>query len=288
MAAKALVLQGGGIRGVYTAGVLDVLLDEGISFDAVYGTSAGSLNGMDFVSQDRGRTYQIYMKYMRSTRFVSITNWLFKGSLFDFDYLFNQVAKKIPFHEEKFQKSQTEFTAVATCLEEGEAAYFSKSSCSDIYAAVAASSSLPRVTPKPVEIGGKHFLDGGPTDPIPYEKAVSDGYSKIVVVLTRPLGFRKREDGKPTKGTRKVKKMYRDYPAFWKAYADWDAVYNQEMDVVEASGKEGKCLLIAPSRPIDLSLTKRGKKRLNKVYHLGIEDAKTILPALRGYLSSGK
>ena len=154
----ALVMQGGGTRGIYTAGALDYLMEQGITFDAVYGTSAGALCGTDYLSGDIGRTKILMTKYMMDLKFVSFTRLLFTGNLFNFDYLFDELPKKLPFNFEQFDKSPMRFFLGVTCLDDGKAYFLEKGKVPDIWDAIAASSSLPGIAKTPIMIDGKPYL----------------------------------------------------------------------------------------------------------------------------------
>ena len=169
----ALVMQGGGTRGIYTAGALDYLMEQGITFDAVYGTSAGALCGTDYLSGDIGRTKILMTKYMMDLKFVSFTRLLFTGNLFNFDYLFDELPKKLPFNFEQFDKSPMRFFLGVTCLDDGKAYFLEKGKVPDIWDAIAASSSLPGIAKTPIMIDGKPYLDGGPSCSIGFRFALN-------------------------------------------------------------------------------------------------------------------
>lgn len=165
----ALVLQGGGTRSAFTAGVLDVLMDEDISFPYVIGTSAGALSAINLLSGDKGRNYLVVTKLLTDQRFASIHNFTFRGSFFNFPYLFIDVPKKkIPFNRKAYQESSTRFVCAVSDMEIGAARYFEKGVCTSFDKAVAASSSLPLLTRKPVMVEGHPCLDGGTFANIPF------------------------------------------------------------------------------------------------------------------------
>lgn len=279
---NALVSQGGGSRGAFTAGVQDVLLREGIRFAYLIGTSAGALNNVDFLSEDIGRGRFVTTEVVADRKFLSLHNLIHKGGVFDFAYLFDELPKKLPFDYETFEKSPVRYLCAATSLETGQATYFEKGVVKDFWAAVSASASLPFLA-KAVNVDGGLYLDGGPTAAIPWRKAVEDGYDKIVVILTRTRDYRKKEktiDPKSALG----KIGFRKYPAFVKAYLDWANVYNRDMEDLLALEREGKAFIIAPLDTLEVSKTEHNPKKLIPVYEAGVEAMETLLPALKQFL----
>lgn len=279
----ALVIQGGGTRACFSAGVLDVLMEKGISFPYLIGTSAGALSGLDVLSGDIGRNKFVSCDLVRDRRFLSLSNLLFRKSLFDFDYLFNEVPKtKAPFNMKAFEESKTDFYIGVTSLEKGEAAYFKKGECKELWKALAASASQPLVS-KPVIVEGKPYLDGGPTCGIPFRKPYEDGYRKIVVIATRDKDFRK----KPTKGW-KIKlanKMYGEYPSFLSAYASGWENYNKEANDLIELENQGIAFVIRPKSPITIGTAERSKKKLYALYEEGRKVANESLTELGKFLN---
>ena len=280
----ALVSQGGGARGAFTAGVQDVLLREKIRFSYVIGTSAGALNNVDFVSEDSGRSKIVTTEILGDKKFLSLHNLVHKKGLFDFHYLTNELPQsKLPFDFETFKNSPTRYVCAATSVETGEAVYFEKGIASDIWAAISASASLPLLNP-PVLIDGKRYLDGGPVAPIPFRQAIAEGYDRIVVILTRTRDYRKKPKMNPAKAAL-AKTQFRKDKAFLKAYLKWNAVYNKDMEALLLLEKQGKAFIIAPSEPITISKTERSPKKLVPIYERGVADMEALLPDLKKFLS---
>ena len=282
----ALVMQGGGTRGIYTAGALDYLMEQGITFDAVYGTSAGALNGADFLSGDIGRTKILMTKYMSDLRFVSFTRLLFTGNLFNFDYLFGQIPEKLPFNLEKFETSPMTFKLGVTSLEDGKAYFLEKGAVDDVWKAISASSSLPGIAKTPFIVNGKPYLDGGPSCAIGFRFALQDGY-KTFVITTRPKGYRKGQKKSAFKKHQEVsfKRIYKKYPEFVKSCVTWDETYNKDMEEMDALHDKGELLVMYPSKPLKVAVAERNLKKLEAVYQLGREDMKKMLPELLSYLN---
>ena len=282
MVKMALALQGGGVRGAFTAGVLDVFLENGVVFPYVIGTSAGALTGVNYLSGDRGRSKFIICDLINDPKFLSLHNFLRKKTVFDFAYLLDVVPASIaPFSQKQFDESPIDFYAVATGLEDGKAHYFRKKDCKEFMKGVSASASLPLLS-KPVMVEGKPFLDGGPVDSIPFRKPLKESVKKIVVVATRELGFRK----KPLSSAkvRLCQQFYGDYPEFTKAFRKSVDVYNADSDLLEALEKEGRIFVIRPDQPVDVSPTEKNKKKLNALYEEGRRIALERLPEMARYL----
>lgn len=280
-----LVLQGGGMRGAFTAGVLDIFMERKVSFSYVIGTSAGALNGVNFISGDIGRSKYVTCEMSHDKKFLSVKNLLLKGSLFDFKYLLFTLPEKsiLPFNSETYEQSKTEFLVACTGMEDGEAHYFKKGECSDFWNAIAASSSLPLLA-KPVEVEGRLYLDGGPTASIPFRKAIEDGCERIVVVGTREPGYRKTALKESYK--RLCKRFYRAYPKFINSYDRTVDEYNEEAKEMENLQKEGKLFLVQPEFPVTVSQTERDEQALYALYLEGRRIGEKKLGLMRDYLEN--
>ncbi len=282
----AILLQGGAFRGVYTSGVLDFLMENDINFRHVVGVSAGALNGMNYVSGDIGRGAIINLKHRHDPSWIGIKALLSKDNngIIGFNYAFGDFNKEYPFNEERFFNKEREFIATVTCLEDGRNHYF-KNDSKDIYSAVAASASMPYIS-KPVLIRGKHYLDGGCMDSLPI-KYVRNKYrgEKIVVVMTRPLGFRCNTSSKNS--IAKVNHaMYKKYPLFVESLNNMDERLNIDFKLVEELAYKNKIFVIAPSEPIDISRLEGDMEKLGGLYKLGYDDAKRRYDALKEFLSN--
>ena len=211
----ALILEGGSLRSLFTSGVLDVFMEHNLYFSDVTGVSAGSLTGVNYVSCQPGRSAKLNIGYVNDKRYLGVNNLILHHEIFNFDFLFNDLSHSIlPMDFDTFYKSPQHFTAVATNLRTGEAEYFEKSSCSDILAAIRASSSMPMLS-KAVKMNGELYLDGGCAMAIPYQKAIDDGFEKIVLVLTRQQGYRKLYTKPST--LHLYAKYFRHFPKFLSA-----------------------------------------------------------------------
>jgi predicted patatin/cPLA2 family phospholipase len=278
----ALVIQGGGSRGIYSAGVLDVLMKNEIWADAVYGTSAGALAGVNYVSRDIGRAPYIFLTLMKDRRFMNPLRLATKGSVFNFDLLFFEVPKEgVSFNTEEFFSSKMEFHACATNCLTGEAVYFSKLD-SEFYNGLAASCSLP-LTTKPAMVHDIPYLDGGVVDSVSVAKALADGADKVIVVLTRSKGYRKKKI--PANQRRLAHAMYRHYPVLLSRYDVSPKTYNEEMDYIDKLVDEGKIFGIYPSVPPIVSHAEKNTKKLQALLDEATSDAQKALPSLKEYLS---
>lgn len=261
----ALVLQGGGSRGIFTTAILDSLLDTDIEIDKVFAVSAGGLNAMNFLSKQKGRAKKATLLTFKSKEFKSITNVIRKHSFVDFNYYFNELNKELPFNYEVFKTNPTDLCVVATSLETGKAAYFNKSELENFNEAIKASASLPFVA-KPVEINGELFLDGGDSDPVPFKKALEEGFDRVIVVTTRPNDFRKEIKTKNRK-ERLIKLVFKKYPNFMRALLDSHMNYNKCIDELEA--ENDRVFLIQPPENIKLKHLETNEKKLDYYYNLG-------------------
>ncbi|MCL2343260.1 MAG: patatin family protein, partial [Firmicutes bacterium] len=212
MLKAALVLEGGGMRGVYESGVLDVLLENRLEFEYVIGSSAGALNAANYVSKQAGRSARINLLHSDDPAYFGLRQFMkSRGSIFNFDYLFQSPVNELyPYDVEAFRRSKQRFVITATDCETGLPLYFQKRDYEEMTLALKASGSLPLAS-HIVEIDGYSCLDGGTADPIPVQKAIADGYQKIVAVLKRDINYRKKEPNAAMKRTYQA--AYRRYPA---------------------------------------------------------------------------
>ena len=276
-----LVLEGGAKRGIYTAGVLDVLLENNILTDGVIGVSAGAIHGCSYVALQKGRSIRYNMKYGNDYRFMSFKSWLKTGSVVDTQFCYHELPEKLdPFDNETFQKSGIQFYVTCSNLDSGKAEYIL---CRDMFAEIdylRASASLPLVS-KIVEIDSKKLLDGGITDSIPLKAFESMGYEKNIVILTRPKGYRK----KPNPLAWLSALVYRKYPRFVEAIYKRHNMYNDELDYVAQREKAGQALVLRPSRFIKVAKMEQDLNRVKEMYELGRHDAMTQLDKIKKFLA---
>lgn len=274
-----MVLEGGGVRGIYTAGVLDTFMEEGISFDGVIGVSAGAVHGCSFLSGQKGRSIKYYLEYSSDPRFMSIRNWLRTGDVVDEDFSYHQLPEKlVPYDYEAFLGNDVPFYAVCTNVESGCAEYIRITDMLAQIDVLRASASLPFFS-RLVDLDGKKYLDGGCADSIPLEASRKMGYEKNVVVLTRPSGYVKGKEP-----TLLSKLVYRKYPEFVKTLNRRHENYNSSLDLVEKSEKEGSVFVIRPSSPPPAGRMEHDNNKIQATYDLGVADAKSAIAALKDWL----
>lgn len=274
------VLEGGAMRGIYTAGVLDVFMEEGIQVDGVAGVSAGAIHGASYVSAQPGRNFRYHKKYCGNWRFMSLRSWLLTGDMVGYKFCYDTIPYELdPFDFKAFSESKTEFFAGVTNVETGEAELLSGRGEKELLANIHASASLPVVS-KIVKIGDKKYLDGGISDSIPSAAFKKIGYDRQIVVLTRPKGYRKSSE----KLLPVIRKQYRKYPEFVGACERRYLVYNETVDRLEEAGKKGDIILIRPTEEIPIKRTEKNPEVLQAQYDLGRKDALAQLEAVKEYL----
>lgn len=274
-----LVLEGGSVRGIYTAGVLDVLGENGITFDGVIGVSAGAIHGCSFLSGQHGRSIRYYCNYCDDPRFMSFSSLIKTGDLVGVDFCYHEIPEKLDrYDNEAFLRSGVPFYAVCSNVETGKPEYLQMK---DMFADIdilRASASMPYVS-RIVEIGGKKYLDGGSTDSIPVDAFREIGYEKNVVVLTRDITYRKKPELQSL-----ARLMYSKYPAFARAQADRHLHYNRQVERVLELEKEGSVFVIRPSLPPAIGRMERDPQKVRQLYQLGREDALRLLDKLQAWL----
>jgi predicted patatin/cPLA2 family phospholipase len=280
-----LCVQGGGFRGAYSGGALERLMDESLYSNEVYGTSAGALVAADYASKDKDRTLNVMLDGMRSKDFVKLHNYVRKGSLFDFDWFFGAEMENRPFNLDGFKKSETRYYAVAVSLTDARPAYFTNDD-PDIYLGMAASSSLPSLSKKPVFIRGLPYLDGGVVESVPFHKALEDGKERIVVLATREKGYRKKtkRDLVGKNIDQAVRRHFKDYPKFLEAYARQNEIYNEQMDEMDSLAEEGRILVLYPRVPPDIGVSEKNEKKVTDLFQAGYDDCGLFLERLRNYI----
>lgn len=265
-----MVLEGGGMRGVYTAGVLDFFMDQEFYPDGVIGVSAGACHATSYVSKQRGRNYRVNTKYLGNKEYLSLHSLIKTGSLFGMEFMFHKIPEQLePYDYEAFDQSNIEFIAVSTDVESGQPYYHVIQDAKKDIDYIQASSSLPLLS-KMVEKHGRKLLDGGVGDSIPVEYMIKRGYEKNIVVLTQCDTYRKGKNNLlPI-----IKHNYKKYPQFVKAMEDRHIRYNHTLDVLAQLEKEGKVFIIRPSKPVTISRVEKNITKLQALYEEGYNDAK--------------
>lgn len=277
-----LVLEGGGMKGAYTTGVLDFFLEKGIEFTSVYGVSAGAIHMCSYLSKQKGRSIDISLKHGADPRYCSIWSLLFTGDLFNVKTCYDLVPNKWhPFDHETYEKYTGKAYAVVTNIETGKAEYLRVKECREGLQKVRASASLPLVS-RNVQIDGKLYLDGGISDAVPIEKSVMDGNSKNVVILTKEVGYVR----KPTTQLGLLKARYRKYPKIVELMKNRHLAYNKTMEYLQRLEESGKAFVIRPTEPSDVGRVEKDQKKLKALYEQGYQDGAACYEDLIRFLEA--
>jgi len=277
-----LVLEGGAMRGLFTAGVLDALMEHGVEFDGVIGVSAGAAFGCNFKSRQIGRVLRYNLRYCRDWRYASWRSLWRTGDFFGAEFCYHTLPEKLdPFDAEEFARNPVEFHLVATDAESGEVRRF-RLDTADAAAMerLRASSSMPLVS-RMVELDGRRYLDGALGDSIPLERFEKLGFARNVVVLTRPEGYVKR----PSRVQWLLKLVYRRYPRLVALAAERPAKYNAQLDYVRSAVAAGRALVIRPEAPLPVGRICHDPDALRAAHRLGVEAAERRMAEIRAFLS---
>lgn len=276
-----LILEGGGMRGVYTAGVLDFFMDAGIWLSHCYGVSAGAVNATNYLSKQRGRTFRISANYINDKRYCSVKNLLATGDLFGAEFLYNRIPNELdPFDYKTFESSDSRMTAVVTNVNTGEPQYKLITDLRREMQWLRASCSLPLLA-KIVELESGHYLDGGITDSIPLERSMLDGNCKNIVILTRHSGYQKKPEGA---AALLGSLFYQKYPQTLEAGKRRHLVYNRQLELVTEQERLGNALVICPKSPVTIGRAEKDTRKLTAFYDQGYADAKEKLEQIMGFL----
>ncbi|MDR2915823.1 MAG: patatin family protein [Tannerella sp.] len=270
-----LVLEGGGMRGVFTCGVLDFFMDNRINFPYVIGVSAGACNGLSYISKQRGRAKYSNIDLLDKYNYIGIRHYLKKRNIMDFDLLFHEFPDNIiPYDYNAYFASQSRFEMVTSNCLTGKAEYFEeKSDKNRIIDIAKASSSLPVLCPV-TYVDNVPMLDGGICDSIPVLRSMKLGYKRNVVILTRNKGYRKQ-----SKDIKIPSFIYRKYPAMQEALSNRNSVYNAQLDLVDKLEQEGSVYVIRPQNPVTVDRIEKDISKLTSLYQEGYECGK-LLPGI--------
>ena len=277
-----LVLEGGAMRGLYTAGVLDVFMENNISVDGIIGVSAGALFGMNYKSKQPGRVLRYNKNFAGSKEYMGLHSLLTTGNVMNKDFCFNKIVHELdPVDFDTFQRSKEEFYAVVTNIETGKAEYIGMDDLRDEEQMeyLRASGSMPFLS-TPVCVRGKRYLDGGIADSIPIGKIMSMGYDRVIVILTRPEDYRKKKTN-----TLLPKLYYRKYPSLVSTINNRYRAYNQQLERVSALAEAKKIFAIRPSKLVKIKRLEKDMGKIQEMYDLGREDAVKSLAAMMEYLN---
>ena len=275
-----LVLEGGAMRGMFTCGVIDVLMENDIWFEACAGISAGAVFGCNYKSRQIGRPIRYNKRFCKDPRYCSIRSLIKTGDLYGADFCYRELPDELDiFDRETFKNDPMDFYIGATDVKTGKCVYHKCTDGGDSDMLwMRASASMP-IASKPVPIDGELYLDGGIADSIPYAYMESLGYNRNVVVLTQPLGYIKR------KASSLMNLAIRKYPAIAEGMAKRHEVYNRQVKEIEEREKRGDFFVIRPPEDVGVGRTEKDPDKLEKAYRMGRKEALRVLPELREFLS---
>ena len=273
-----LILEGGAMRGLYSAGVLDILMKNNINVDEIYGVSAGALFGLNYKSHQIGRVLRYNLKYANNKNYMGLYSLLTTGNIMNKDFCFKKLVYELDRLDfETYKNSPVDFYAVVTNIKTGKPEYIKVDDAEEGLEYFRASGSMPFVS-KPVEINSNLYLDGGMSDPVPLKKVIETNPQKIIVVLTRPAGYRKKKPHLP------FKLFYKKFPNFVETALSHYKRYNETMDLVEKYEAENKIIVLRPSKLMKIKRVEKDTNKLQNMYDLGVFDAVNKLKEIKEYL----
>ncbi|MCD7764297.1 MAG: patatin family protein [Lachnospiraceae bacterium] len=277
-----LVLEGGAMRGMYTAGILDVMMEHEIPINGAIGVSAGALFGVNYLSGQNGRVIRYNKWFNHDPHYMGILPLIKEGNIISTEYAYHDVPCELDvFDDAAYQKAAEHipFYAVVTEMESGRPKYVRIRSVYQQMDVLRASASMPFVS-KPVQLGEHCYLDGGISDSIPFRWMQANGYDRLIVVLTRDLSYRKKPMSR-----RLIHTFYRKYPNLEKQLALRHTVYNESVEALKELEADGHAFVIRPSSPIEIGRIESDPSKLQAVYELGLKDGAAMLPELMQYLN---
>lgn len=278
---SGLVLEGGAMRGLFTAGVLDVLMENNVTFDAAVGVSAGAAFGVNMKSKQIGRVLRYNLRFAGKPYYASWKSWRRSGNLYAENFCFHIIPEKLDVFDKKtFMANPMEFWCVATDAATGESVYHKLRDAGYVDLEwIRASSSIPFFA-HPVAIKGHYYFDGGVSDSVPYDFLVKNNFDKKVVITTQPKEYRKKQ----SKLFPIEKVILREYPAVLKKLATRAEDYNAVLDEIQRDEDNGETFVIRPPYPLNIGTVESDKDEIKRVYEVGCEEGKKILPGLVEYL----
>ena len=280
MIKAGLVVEGGGMRGVYSSGVLDFFIEKDLFFENNYGVSAGACHLCSYLAKQYKRAFRVNVDYLNDKRYCSVHSLLKTGNLFGAEMLYDIIPNELDlFDYDTYNKNESNFYVVITDINTGKPEYVKIGDLKKDIIYVRASSSLPLLAQN-VKINDKEYLDGGMSDSIPIKKSIADGNKKNVVILTRDSTYRKGKNSlMPI-----IKLKYKKYPNFVKSMADRYIVYNEILDFIKELENNGDVFVIRPKKPVNIGRTEKNREKLEALYNDGYNDAKDCYEELLKYL----
>lgn len=276
-----LILEGGGMRGLYTCGVLDYFLLKDVNFSSIYGVSAGACHACSYKSKQYGRAMKTSMDFLDDSRYASMYSFLKTGDYFGVDLSYNLIPNNLlPFDYEAFVKNPAKLNAIITDCDTGEAVCKPVNDLRNDMDLIRASSSLPLLS-RFVKIDGGKYLDGGIADSIPIDFSIADGNSYNVIILTQHNGFRKQAN----KMISLLKFRYRNYPELVESIRNRHIKYNKTLDLIYDLKRVGKALVIQPNAPVSISRLEKNRDKLVSLYESGHHDAEAQYSEVIEFLS---
>jgi len=274
----SLILEGGAMRGLYSAGVLDVFMKNNINVDVIYGVSAGALFGLNYKSRQIGRALRYNLKYANEKNYMGLYSLVTTGDIMNKDFCFKKLVyelDKLDF--ETYKNNPVDFYAVVTNLQTGKPEYIKIDDAQKDMEYFRASGSMPFVS-NPVEINGNLYLDGAMSDAVPFKKVLETDCEKIIVVLTRPSGYRKKKSYLP------YKLIYGKFPNLVETAKNYYKEYNDTMDLIDKYESENKIIVLRPSELVRMKRVEKDKNKLQKMFDLGVSDCINKLDKIKEYV----
>lgn len=282
LTATSLVLEGGGFRGIYTSGVLDYFMEQGLYLPQVYGISAGALNALGYAAKQPGRTAQINFRFCHDKRYISVHNMIKYRCAFNLEFIFDTIPERyIPFDYSIFFSSPVQIHVGATNLLTGRCDFFGKDQMDKKLFPARASAALPLFS-YIFYLNGVPYLDGGIACPIPIARSVRDGNKKHVIILTRNASFVR----KPTSHMHLIRQVYRQYPNFIATEEKRHLIDRRQRSSCALLSKTGQAFVLQPKQPLTISAMRADEQSLRELYIQGYEEAKEAFPQLMEFLSS--
>lgn len=274
-----LILEGGAMRGLYSAAILDVFMQNDINIDIIYGVSAGALFGLNYKSRQIGRALRYNLKYAHEKNYMGLYSLITTGDVMNRDFCFNKLVYELDRLDfETYKNNPVDFYAVVTNMQTGNPEYIKIDDADKDLEYFRASGSMPFVS-NPVEVNGNLYLDGAMTDAVPFKKVLETGCEKIIVILTRPKGYRKKKSYLP------YKLVYGKYPKLVEAAKNYYKEYNSTMDLIEKYEAENRIIVLRPSQLIKMKRVEKDTNKLQSMYDLGISDVMKKLDKIKEYIS---
>ncbi|MBQ2772685.1 MAG: patatin family protein [Methanocorpusculum sp.] len=275
-----IIFEGGGMRGAYTAGIIDALLEHDMNFEYCYGISSGATHATTYLSKQRGRAIQIVTDYIKDKRYFSIKNLIKTGNLFNVDFIYDTIPHELnPYDYETAKNNPAKFFVGVINMETSKGEFLRVKDIEEEYMKVCASMSLPLIA-NMVEIDGQRYLDGGISDSLPIQRSINDGNKKSVLVLTQDATYRKKLD----KILPLVAIKYRKFPGFVYMVKTRHIRYNASLDQIAEEEKAGRAFVLRPKKPVKIGRLELNRKKMLALYREGYEDGIEAMPRLKAFL----